>query len=73
MLKASSYKTGLDDVRKEINILKKLNHPNIIKLHEILEDEKCDNLFLSEFFLYFLSFYHFFIFQQFSNMQKKEK
>ena len=46
-IKASSYKTGLDDVRREIGILKKIDHPNIIKLYEILDDENSSNLFLS--------------------------
>ena len=46
---ASSYKTGLDDVRKEINIMKKLNHPNVIKLIEVIDDISFDSLYISKF------------------------
>lgn len=45
----SSYKTGLDDVRREITLIKNLSHPNIIKLVEIIEDLNGHNLYLSLF------------------------
>lgn len=38
------YKTALDDVYREVDILKKLNHSNIVKLIEIMENE--ENIFL---------------------------
>jgi [calcium/calmodulin-dependent protein kinase] kinase len=31
---------------REIDILKDLNHPNIIGLHEVIDDEKEDKLYL---------------------------
>ncbi|KAJ3275473.1 hypothetical protein HDV01_000300 [Terramyces sp. JEL0728] len=36
----------IDLVRSEIAILKKLNHPNIVKLYEVLDDPKQDSLFM---------------------------
>lgn len=38
---------ALDNVRKEIAIMKKLDHPNIIKLHEVIDHEKGDKLYMS--------------------------
>lgn len=39
-------KSALDDVRKEIAIMKKLNHENVIKLYEVIENESGDKLYL---------------------------
>jgi hypothetical protein len=36
----------LDRINREINILKKLDHPNIVKLAEVLDDPVQDNLYL---------------------------
>lgn len=36
----------LADIRKEIAILKKLDHPNVVKLVEVLEDANEDDLIL---------------------------
>lgn len=36
----------LADIRKEIAILKKLDHPNVVKLVEVLEDGNEDDLIL---------------------------
>ena len=33
---------ALQNVQKEIEIMKKLNHPNVIKLHEVIDDPKND-------------------------------
>ncbi len=32
----------LDDVRREIAILKKLSHPNIVQLVEVMDDTRVD-------------------------------
>jgi [calcium/calmodulin-dependent protein kinase] kinase len=31
---------------KEIAIMKKLNHPNIVRLHEVIDDQEQDLLFM---------------------------
>ncbi len=36
----------LDRIYREINVLKKLSHPNIVKLVEVLDDPVQDNLYL---------------------------
>ena len=36
----------LADIRKEIAILKKLDHPNVVKLVEVLDDPSEDDLVL---------------------------
>ena len=33
---------------REIAIMKKLNHPNVIKLHEVIDDPEEDKLYLSK-------------------------
>jgi calcium-dependent protein kinase len=30
-----------EEINREIEILKKLDHPNILKLYELYEDEEC--------------------------------
>lgn len=35
-----------EDFRKEIAILKKLDHPNIVKLHEVIQDNSKDKVYL---------------------------
>lgn len=42
----------LKSVRREIAILKKLDHPNVIKLVEVLDDPDEDNLYMGEDNLY---------------------
>lgn len=38
--------TALDDILREISIMKKLHHRNILHLHEVINDPKEDRLFL---------------------------
>jgi hypothetical protein len=41
-------------MKQEVAVLKKVsNHPKIIKLHEVLDDEQDDNLYLCNIILYF--------------------
>ena len=44
-------KDALQDVMREIAIMKKLDHKNVIKLHEVIDDPKEDKLFMSKIFL----------------------
>ena len=46
-------KNAFQDVMREIAIMKKLNHPNVIKLHEVLDDPEEDKLYLSKNFKMF--------------------
>ena len=36
------------DIRKEIAILKKINHPNVVRLVEVLDDPNEDDMVLGE-------------------------
>lgn len=36
----------MDAIKKEIAVMKKLDHPNVIRLHEILDDEEKDKLYM---------------------------
>lgn len=40
------YKTALDTVKREIAVMKKINHPNLIKLHEVIENPDNDKIYL---------------------------
>lgn len=40
-------KNPLERVYVEIAILKKLNHPNVVKLVEVLDDPEQDNLYMA--------------------------
>lgn len=39
-------KNALDDVRREIAIMKKLNHENVIKLYEVIETTDGDKIYM---------------------------
>ena len=44
--KAGRNKSAYDCVVEELNVLQILDHPNIIWLHEIINDEKKDHIYL---------------------------
>eukprot|EP00756_Hemistasia_phaeocysticola_P030468 Hpha_TRINITY_DN16291_c2_g2::TRINITY_DN16291_c2_g2_i1::g.14151::m.14151/K07359/CAMKK2; calcium/calmodulin-dependent protein kinase kinase 2 len=44
--KGVSGKTAMDDVLREIAIMKALDHPNVVKLHEVINDPSCKKLYL---------------------------
>lgn len=41
------YKDALQNVQREIAIMKKLDHPNVIRLTEVIDDEEGDKLYMS--------------------------
>jgi serine/threonine protein kinase len=41
-----SFKTALQDVEGEIAVMKHIIHPNCLKLHEVLDDEEGDKLYM---------------------------
>lgn len=42
----NGYKDAMQDAKQEIELMKKVNHPNIIKLHELIDDEEDENIYL---------------------------
>ncbi len=42
-----TYKDQLQNVLMEIAIMKKLQHPNLVKLHEVIDDDENDKLYMS--------------------------
>lgn len=40
------FKDALDSVKREIAIMKKLTHPNVIKLYEVIENPDNDKLYM---------------------------
>jgi len=43
-----SFNSPLDNIGREIAILKKLDHPNVVKLIEVLDDPNEDELILGK-------------------------
>lgn len=39
-------RTALEDVEREIAIMMKLNHPNVVNLIEVLDDQSNDKLYI---------------------------
>ena len=50
----------LQKVYREIAIMKKLDHPNVCKLHEVLDDPEDDNLYMGKFNILYTISYTFF-------------
>ena len=44
--KTGGDKTAYDCVKEELKVLSRLDHPNIIYLHEIIDDQKKDHIYL---------------------------
>jgi len=40
--------TGIQTVQSEIAVMKKLEHENIVKLHEVIEDQENDKIYLGK-------------------------
>ena len=40
------YRDALQNVLNEIAIMKKLDHPNVIRLHEVIDDEEKDKIYM---------------------------
>jgi len=40
------YRDGFQDVLNEIYIMKKLNHEHVVRLHEVINDEKSEKIYL---------------------------
>lgn len=38
--------TDMDDLKKEVAILKKVEHPNVVRLYEVIDDVNCDKLYM---------------------------
>ena len=41
---------------KEIAVMKKLDHPNVVRLHEVIDDEDKDRLYMGEFIIFCVLF-----------------
>ena len=41
-----NFTTALDEVYQEIEIMKKLHHPNVITVFEVIDDPNSDKLYL---------------------------
>lgn len=67
-LKVLVVKNAFQDLLREIAIMKKLNHPNVIKLNEVIDDPEEDKIYLSTFLINFES-----SFWQFWTMLKTDK
>lgn len=47
---ANNRNNPLDLIRGEMAVLKKLNHPHIVRLYEVLDDPSGDSLYMGEVF-----------------------
>jgi serine/threonine protein kinase len=44
-----AYKDQLQNVQMEIAIMKKMQHPNLVRLHEVMDDEENDKLYMGKY------------------------
>jgi [calcium/calmodulin-dependent protein kinase] kinase len=42
----SRHRTASQNVQREIAIMKTMNHPNLVQLHEVIDDPDCNKLYL---------------------------
>ena len=49
------FKDALMDVKREIAIMKKLCHSNVVKLHEVIDDDEGDKLYMGNESLFLFS------------------
>jgi hypothetical protein len=42
----SGYKTAFDDVLREIAIMKRLDHENVMVMHDVVDDSSCNKLYM---------------------------
>ncbi|XP_024397441.1 serine/threonine-protein kinase GRIK1 isoform X2 [Physcomitrium patens] len=45
-VRVSPSETAMTDVLREVSIMKRLDHPNIVKLFEVIDDPHSDNIYL---------------------------
>lgn len=45
-IRLSKDKTLFDNIEMEVAIMKKLNHRNVVKLVEVMDDPECEKLYL---------------------------
>ena len=46
------FKDALEDVNREIEVMKKLNHDNCIKLYEVISNDQNDKLYLGNIYIF---------------------
>eukprot|EP00760_Papus_ankaliazontas_P009180 PhM_4_TR13977/c4_g7_i6/m.15613/K07359/CAMKK2; calcium/calmodulin-dependent protein kinase kinase 2 len=46
ILRRNKRNTGLDDIRREIEIMEKVNHPNLVKLTAVIDDPTVDKMYM---------------------------
>lgn len=41
-----AFITGLDEIKREIDILKQLDHTNVMKIFEVIDSPDCNKIYL---------------------------